>query len=576
MILRILPLLLLACAVPASAQTVRGHVTERETQRPIAGAFVVLLDASGTRVGATLSGPEGEFEHRAPRAGTYRLRVERIGTQTVTSPPIELGAGATVPFEMQVQTQTVMLPPIVAEAGARCTVRPSGGVPLEQVWDEARKALALAAWTQEQGGVPFTTMTFERTRDLVSLRIGEEERRMHSGLDRRTFFTAPPGELASRGYVRRDSEGNHLYFGVDAATLLSDAFLDTHCFRIVGSPASRPELAGLVGLHFEPVPGYPRPDVEGVLWLDRSTSELRHVEFRYTRHMQPMPVPLERFGGRVEFTRLENGAWIVERWWIRMPQFARTPPWSIKVGTRTIRTEQLASLNDRELAVAADIIGLTMREAGGEVLLVHDADRIGPARTGTARLEGVVVDGAEGTPLAGATVYVAGTNHSTRTDAAGRFRLLGLPEGTQRVSFFHPRTDELLLVVPLAEVALAPGQTASVTLAVPRDVQCPGPAGEQRYAALIGQVRNAEADSVLHNATIAATFERAGERRAAGAGQPLETRSDSAGRYLLCGLPLGADLNVRAAAASLRPETIQRKFDAEGLYHHDFTLSANP
>jgi hypothetical protein len=456
MILRILPLLLLAIAPALSAQTVRGRVTERETQHPIAGAFVVLLDAVGGRVGATLSGPAGEFEHRAPGPGSYRLRVERIGAQTVTSPVFEIGEGAVVPYEMRVDTRTVVLPTITAQAGARCEVRPSGGVPLEQVWDEARKALSLAQWTEEQGGVPFTALRYERTRELVSLRIAQEERRMASGYDRRTFFSAPAQELAARGYVRDDGAGSHHYFGVDAATLLSDAFLDTHCFRIAATPRGRPELAGLIGLQFEPVPGHTLPDVQGTLWLDRASSQLRHLEFQYTRHLQPWPVPDERFGGRVEFTRLENGAWIVERWWIRMPHFAPNVPSSLRIAGRTIRPGDLRTLSGRELALAADYMGLTVREAGAEVVLVHDVDRIGPAASGSAALAGVVVDSARGTPLANALVYVVGTHHSARTDAAGRFRLGGLPDGTQRISFFHPRTDSLLVVVPLRPVALAP------------------------------------------------------------------------------------------------------------------------
>ncbi|HEU4885749.1 MAG TPA: carboxypeptidase-like regulatory domain-containing protein [Longimicrobium sp.] len=574
MALRILTLLLLVCAVPARAQTVRGHVTERDTQHPIAGAFVILLDASGSRVGATLTGAEGEFEQRAPHAGAYRLRVERIGMQTVTSGTFEIGEGQTVPYEMRVDTRTVMLAPITAEANARCTVRPSGGVPLEQVWNEARKALTLAAWTQEQGGVPFTTMTYERTREVVGLRIGEEERKMSSGYDRKTFFSAPAEELAARGYVREGPNGDHLYFGVDAGTLLSDAFLDTHCFRIRDAPRDRPELAGLLGLEFEPVRGHPHPDIQGVLWLDRASSRLKHLEFQYTRHLQPWPVPLERFGGRVEFTPLENGAWIVERWWIRMPQFGRIVPARMMIGARVVRPDDLPQLAEHELASAAELMGFTVREAGGEVVLVHDVDRIGAARSGTAALEGVVVDARE-TPLVGAVVYVAGTHHATRTDAAGRFRLVGLPEGTQRVSFFHPRTDSLLLVVPLREVALSPGATATVTLGVPREGQCPG-TGEARHAALLGQVRNADADSAVGEAVIWASFTRAGARRARGSAQPMETRSDNAGRYLLCGLPVAAELNLRAAALFLRVESINRRFETEGLYHHDFTLSANP
>jgi hypothetical protein len=49
-----------------------------------------------------------------------------------------------------------------------------------------------------------------------------------------------------------------------------------------------------------------------------------------------------------------------------------------------------------------------------------------------------------------------------------------------------------------------------------------------------------------------------------------------AGRYLLCGLPVATDLNLRTAAPFLRVESINRGFEAEGLYRHDFTLSANP
>jgi hypothetical protein len=197
MIYRILSLLLLAAAVPTSAPTVRGRVTDAATQQPVAGAFVVLLDATGDGVRADISGPGGEFTHTAPAPGPYRLRVERIGVQTVTSEAFDLAAGAVLEVPMRVATRPVLLAPVASDAGARCTVRPSGGAALEQAWEEARKALSLAAWTQEQGGVPFTTMTYERTRALGSLAVRHEERRMRSGFDRTTFTSASARELAT-------------------------------------------------------------------------------------------------------------------------------------------------------------------------------------------------------------------------------------------------------------------------------------------------------------------------------------------------------------------------------------------
>jgi hypothetical protein len=569
MIRRIVPLLLLAFAPALSAQTVRGHVIERGSQQPIAGAFVVLLDAGGFRVGATLSGPAGEFEHRAPHPGMYRLKVERIGAQTVTSPAFEIGAGAVVPYEMLVETRSVMLPAITATARTRCTVRPSGGVPLEQVWDEARKALALAEWTQEQGGVPFTSLTYERTRALGSLAVQDEERRMLSGFDRATFFSASARELADRGYVRPGPEGSYMYYGVDAANLLSDAFLDTHCFRLRAAPRDEPQL---LGLEFEPVPGHSLPDIRGVLWLDRRTSQLKHLEFNYTRHLWSQPMPAEHFGGRVEFARLENGAWIVERWWIRMPQVQNYAPSVVRVAGRVIRPEDLRILRGRDLANAAELLGVTVREAGGDVVLVHDVKRAGAAGTGTASLEGVVVDSGGGSPLAGATVYVAGTHHVTRTDRAGRFRLQGLPAGAQRVSFFHPRTDSLLLVMPLRDVTLAPHATTTVALGMPRTGQC---AGEGvRRAALVGHVRSAQPDSVVADASVEALIVLGSAQEAYASSLPLATHSDSAGRYLLCGLPTGIELAITAVAPYLERATIRQTFRSEGLHHHDFTLSA--
>ena len=60
--------------------------------------------------------------------------------------------------------------------------------------------------------------------------------------------------------------------------------------------------------------------MKGVLWLDERTSELRAVEYGYTRI--PDGVDNERIGGTVEFLKLPSGAWIVHQWQIRMPRLA--------------------------------------------------------------------------------------------------------------------------------------------------------------------------------------------------------------------------------------------------------------
>ena len=64
--------------------------------------------------------------------------------------------------------------------------------------------------------------------------------------------------------------GDLQYSAPDARVLLSDEFLDTHCFRI----AEAQNGDGRIGLAFEPLEDSPLRDIEGVLWIDRSTAML--------------------------------------------------------------------------------------------------------------------------------------------------------------------------------------------------------------------------------------------------------------------------------------------------------------
>ena len=79
--------LALLAAAPAAAQAVRGRVTEPGTDGPVAGAVVMLLDANGARVTATLTDAQGAFALRAAGPGTYSLRAERVDTPPPPPPP---------------------------------------------------------------------------------------------------------------------------------------------------------------------------------------------------------------------------------------------------------------------------------------------------------------------------------------------------------------------------------------------------------------------------------------------------------------------------------------------------------
>src|SRR2546429_3804932 len=124
----------------------------------------------------------------------------------------------------------------------------------------------------------------------------------------------PASDLVARGYVVVEDDGTWTYQAPDADVLLSDPFLRTHCFE---TKAGHGETAGFVGLAFTPARDRSLPDVAGTLWLDQQTSELRHLQFNYTR--LPHPLNEARAGGRVAFMRVPTRAWRVRDWVIPTP-----------------------------------------------------------------------------------------------------------------------------------------------------------------------------------------------------------------------------------------------------------------
>jgi hypothetical protein len=99
--LLMLPLGLLLCAAPAAAQTLDGRAVEHETRRPVAAAFVVMLDSAGTPVAAAWADSAGAFSVAAPGPGTFALKVQHARRGRTVTRGVPLGAGQTVAVEVR-------------------------------------------------------------------------------------------------------------------------------------------------------------------------------------------------------------------------------------------------------------------------------------------------------------------------------------------------------------------------------------------------------------------------------------------------------------------------------------------
>ena len=453
-------------------------------------------------------------------------------------------------FSAPALAAALLLPlPLAAQtaAGTACEVRPGEGSPVGALWTAARRALDATRQTSASGDYRFRVRGFSR--DILD-RAGTVAN--DTVADRELMATQPylpvsPDTVAARGFVMQN--GDEIVYNLpDAAILLSDRFLDTHCFRMADAGGR----TGEVGLAFEPTPGRTLPDVRGVFWLATEPLRLRAVEFEFTD--PPLRGRPGTPGGAVDFRALPTGRWIVSRWRLRMP---------LRVETARALVQALATGAGARPGTAEGV-----REIGGEVAGVYTSAGVAVAMEPGATLAGVVWDSVAGGPLRGARVSLDGTQYATETDADGRFVLRDLPEGTFGVLLRAPRLDSLAYAPGPEPVVLARGQTASLSLAVPPRARLAGAAcGEpaEGMASVSGTVRSPGGVPVAGARVIAAWGEGAAHTQR-------ETASGPTGLYRLCGVPAGVPVSVTAVGAEGTAASSDLRLASGAPQSHDLTL----
>lgn len=450
----------LVAAAPAGAQVVRGQVVEAASDTPVEGAMVLLLDLEQRPVHRVLTDGSGGFILDADHPGPHFIRVERIGYQSLTTPRFDVPVDGTFQ-RVVVPIQAVELAGIDVSGARRCEVRGEQGEATARAWDEARKALEAAAWTLSSGAYRYTLLHFERNLDPQGRPTRSEIRRFDRTTGQAPYVSLPAQELVDEGFIRENPDRTLTYYAPDAASFLSDAFLNTHCMRVESVKD------GEVALAFEPVRGRRVPDISGTLRLDAASAQLRRLDFTYVN--LPPGREMGQAGGEVIFGRLPNGTWIVREWSIRMPLLATDPQRS------------------RFLVTGFQV-------QGGIVWRVLDRNGETVVEATTASIAGTVVDGG-GRVLPGTRVRTADGLAESVTEGAGSFFLPELAEGLQVLELIHPSLDSLMLGPVQADVDVVAGEVATVRLTVPsvrevlQEACSDAPAQDRETAILLGRVR---------------------------------------------------------------------------------------
>ena len=434
--LRRLALALWAAVLPAtelSAQSLRVQVLESGTGRPLAGALLSVLDAQDSTLVRGLTDELGRGVLELSPAAR-RVRADLLGYTTSSVVVDGAGAGGSTPLVLELPPAPLRIEGVVASAESRCAAGPTRDAHVADLWDEARKALEVARWAIAESRYSYEVEGYSRRYDRDG-RTLQDVTRDDAGYFREPFSSRSPAELAAQGYLRVDGDWTTA-IAPDAEVLLSEEFLDRHCFSLLDDGGSD------FGLAFEPVARSETADIAGAILLDRRTAALRAVRFEYVGTLAEDRVPEAR--GEVAFERLPSGAWVVRDWWVRTPVVE-----IVRMGFG------FESVDSRE------VVGFY--EVGGAIRAVRDADGETVLARERGGIQGTASRSGSGAPVVGARVALRGTAWGTESDSTGHFALVDLPPGDYVLELFHGR-----LPGPVSQdVAVRAGESLQVGIEVP-------------------------------------------------------------------------------------------------------------
>lgn len=327
------------------AQTVAGSVRQADAGVAVSNATITILDTAGRTVARGASGANGAYQLRPPSAGSYELRVTRIGFRPFSG-HVVIPPSRAVTVDVFLVANPVALPQVDVDGRRDCSISSVDAARFLQLWRRARAAslsevvpardLSLrvvayrahedAVWFHGNPGLGPIIRAAHHEDDLSSAR---------EILPATPVATAPPESLLLNGYLRARGLDNWAYEAPNSAVLLTDEFSRRHCFTLEHAPGDHPDWIG-VGFRTS-TRGDGTSDVNGTAWFDSTTATIRRVAFEYTNvpadtivlcfypgdrattRCSRFLAPMDRLGlgGVVDFAALPDGDMVAVRWAIR-------------------------------------------------------------------------------------------------------------------------------------------------------------------------------------------------------------------------------------------------------------------
>jgi len=528
---------LFALAPAVHAQVIRGVVTERLSGARIPGVVVTVASVGDSlRQGETrhaLTNSRGEYAVALPGAGTYSLSAKRIGVERYESPALELRAGETKRLDISLARFDYKLPTVHVAANNLCIPRQDQFRTIVALWDEVRTALRAAEISQDEHLIAGWLTLYNRSLEPQSLRILQDQRSVAEGLFDRPMRSISGDSLAKVGFWRAQDADTLVFYGPDASALLSDAFQSSHCFELVtGKDGNR----GMHGLEFRPRRFRNTGAINGTIWIDAGNFELRYVDFRYTNLIT---IPHNaHLGGEVHFLRHESGAWVVRRWFIRMPQFPQIEAVAVARGGVVAKSQGTYVYRIIEEGGGLFTPGLVTWEKPGTIV-------------------GTVMDSTGRLPLLGTVVSLSGTPYSVEVDSSGAFRFDSIPSGAYTLIASHRAYADFGQLVDDDPLNVVAGETyrsqmKAVTTSQLTSILCDGKKVERPDATVRVVLTHIDSGTALKDLRVWLRWPDPEHRTpkdpiTPGIEQPmlgLQSRTDEAGAVTFCGVPSDTRLEL--------------------------------
>ncbi|MGH7618283.1 MAG: carboxypeptidase-like regulatory domain-containing protein [Gemmatimonadaceae bacterium] len=418
--------LCLARASSAQApQVLRGVVRDSATRQAIPGVVLILTDAGGRALGRNITGGDGRYAI-ALVPEIRRMRLLRIGFRPRDVP---VPADASVELDVSMLSIPTLLSAVNVVDAPTCPHRDDRASAFA-LWEQAKAALTATVVARETNPPEVIRLHYERRLDDGDQIVAQSVRVDSASTGRPWVAPQSAAAFVETGFSS-DSARSRWFGGPDADVMIDDAFARGYCFHIAAPDTSQPRAIGLGFERSERKRGH--VDIEGTVWIDSVSRSLISVVFHYVgldrREERVRP------GGRIDFRVMQNGATMIDRWYLRFPA-----------------TNPNAALGSLEA-----------RESGGEVAHARWRDgREWQASLGTLR--GHIPGKSPG----GTVVRLLDTDYATTADSSGNFTIRNLLPGPYSIGAINGRLADLGLVMkPLDAFTAMRDSVVLVSPAVP-------------------------------------------------------------------------------------------------------------